>query len=197
MPSICIAEVEVIYLGKASHASAMPHKVLTLWTVCCWPIKPFPICASTFAPPSAFTALLKRAVLPNIVPDRTVGQFYVRAANEKDLAKLDPGFRPALRPVLPAVAVLWRSIGPGRLLDLNTNWPLADRFRHHAEQLGAAFVEHEQALKFGAGSTDMGNNIGYRLPSIHPMLAVAPPVWSFTTPSLPTGHDPNRRRSGH
>ena len=26
MPSICIAEVEVIYHGKASHASAMPHK---------------------------------------------------------------------------------------------------------------------------------------------------------------------------
>ena len=26
MPSICIAEVDVIYHGKASHASAMPHK---------------------------------------------------------------------------------------------------------------------------------------------------------------------------
>ena len=27
---------------------------------------------------------------PNIVPDKTAGQFYVRAANEKDLAKLKP-----------------------------------------------------------------------------------------------------------
>ena len=26
MPSICVAEVEVVYNGKSSHASAMPHK---------------------------------------------------------------------------------------------------------------------------------------------------------------------------
>ena len=32
----------------------------------------------------------------------------------------------------------------------------------------------DQGSKFGAGSTDMGN-VSYRLPSIHPMLAVAPP----------------------
>jgi metal-dependent amidase/aminoacylase/carboxypeptidase family protein len=59
-------------------------------------------------------------------------------------------------------------------LDLNTNWPLADQFRDHAQELGREFVPFEEALKFGAGSTDMGN-VSYRLPSIHPMLAVAPP----------------------
>ena len=59
-------------------------------------------------------------------------------------------------------------------LDINTNWPLAERFRHYAEQLGREFIDDDQALKFGAGSTDMGN-VSYRLPSIHPMLAVAPP----------------------
>ena len=35
-------------------------------------------------------------------------------------------------------------------------------------------MAYEDALKFGAGSTDMGN-VSYRVPSIHPMLAVAPP----------------------
>ena len=111
---------------------------------------------------------------------------------KKTLAKLKPRVQAAFEAGATGsgctVEVNWAGVD---YLDLNTNWPLADRFRHHAEQLGRSFVEHEQALKFGAGSTDMGN-VSYRLPSIHPMLAVAPPVWSFTTPSLPTGHDPNR-----
>jgi metal-dependent amidase/aminoacylase/carboxypeptidase family protein len=104
-----------------------------------------------------------------------VGQFYVRAANEKDLAKLKPRVQACFEAGATGsgctVDVNWAGVD---YLDLNTNWPLADRFRHHAEQLGRSFVDHEQALKFGAGSTDMGN-VSYRLPSIHPMLAVAPP----------------------
>ena len=59
-------------------------------------------------------------------------------------------------------------------LDLNTNWPLANKFQEHAESLGREFIPYEQALGFGAGSTDMGN-VSHRIPSIHPMLAVAPP----------------------
>ena len=69
------------------------------------------------------------------------------------------------------VEVNWANVD---YLDLNTNWPLADQFRTHAEALGREFVPYEQALKFGAGSTDMGN-VSYRVPSIHPMMAVAPP----------------------
>ena len=69
------------------------------------------------------------------------------------------------------VDVNWANVD---YLDLNTNWPLADQFRRHGENLGRKFVPFEQALKFGAGSTDMGN-VSYRVPSIHPMLAVAPP----------------------
>ena len=112
---------------------------------------------------------------PNIVPDRTVGQFYVRAANEIELAALKPRVQACFEAGATGsgctLEVNWAGVD---YLDINTNWPLAKRFRHHAEQLGREFIDDDQALKFGAGSTDMGN-VSYRLPSIHPMLAVAPP----------------------
>ena len=52
------------------------------------------------------------------------------------------------------------------------NWPLANRFQAHGERLGREFLK--PASLGGAGSTDMGN-VSYRVPSIHPMLACAPP----------------------
>ena len=104
-----------------------------------------------------------------------MGQFYVRAANEKELAALKPRVQACFEAGATGsgctVEVNWAGVD---YLDINTNWPLAERFRYHAELLGREFVGDDQALKFGAGSTDMGN-VSYRLPSIHPMLAVAPP----------------------
>lgn len=176
MPSICIAEVEVIYHGKASHASAMPHKGINALDGLLLAYQAISNLRQHIRSTERIHGIVEEGgSAPNIVPDRTVGQFYVRAANEKDLAKLKPRVQACFEAGATGsgctVEVNWAGVD---YLDLNTNWPLADRFRHHAEQLGRSFVDHEQALKFGAGSTDMGN-VSYRLPSIHPMLAVAPP----------------------
>lgn len=176
MPSICIAEVEVIYHGKASHASAMSHKGVNALDGLLLAYQAISNLRQHIRATERIHGIVEEGVsAPNIVPDRTVGQFYVRAANEKDLAKLKPRVQACFEAGATGsgctVEVNWAGVD---YLDLNTNWPLAERFRHHAEKLGRNFVEHEEALKFGAGSTDMGN-VSYRLPSIHPMLAVAPP----------------------
>lgn len=176
MPSICIAEVEVVYHGKASHASAMPHKGINALDGLLLAYQAISNLRQHIRATERIHGIIKEGgAAANIVPDRTVGQFYVRAANERDLAKLKPRveacFEAGARGSGSAVEVNWAGVD---YLDLNTNWPLAESFRHHAESLGRHFIDHDQALKFGAGSTDMGN-ISYRLPSIHPMLAVAPP----------------------
>jgi len=67
------------------------------------------------------------------------------------------------------VEIRWANVD---YLNLNTNVPLADAFQRHGEALGRTFLE--PAALGGAGSTDMGN-VSYRVPSIHPMLACAPP----------------------
>ena len=176
MPSICVAEVEVVYHGKSSHASAMPHKGINALDGLLLAYQAISNLRQHIRSTERIHGIVHEGgAAPNIVPDRTVGQFYVRAANEIELAALKPRVQACFEAGATGsgctVEVNWAGVD---YLDINTNWPLAKRFRHHAEQLGREFIDDDQALKFGAGSTDMGN-VSYRLPSIHPMLAVAPP----------------------
>ncbi len=176
MPSICIAEVEVVYHGKASHASAMPHKGINALDGLLLAYQAISNLRQHIKSTERIHGIIEEGgQAPNIVPDRTVGQFYVRAADEKALARLKPRVQACFEAGATGsgctVEVNWANVD---YLDLNTNWPLADRFQFHAETLGREFLPMDQGGKFGAGSTDMGN-ISYRLPSIHPMLAVAPP----------------------
>ena len=176
MPSICVAEVEVVYHGKSSHASAMPHKGINALDGLLLAYQAISNLRQHIRSTERIHGIVQEGgAAPNIVPDRTVGQFYVRAANETELAALKPRVQACFEAGATGsgctLEVNWAGVD---YLDINTNWPLAKRFRHHAEQLGREFIDDDQALKFGAGSTDMGN-VSYRLPSIHPMLAVAPP----------------------
>ncbi|MEM9622560.1 MAG: M20 family metallopeptidase [Pseudomonadota bacterium] len=176
MPCICVAEVEVIYHGRSAHASAMPHKGINALDGLLLAYQAISNLRQHIRATERIHGIISEGgAAPNIVPDRTSGQFYVRAANEADLAKLKPRvqacFEAGAKGSGCEVEVNWAGVD---YLDLNTNWPLADQFQSHAEELGREFVPFDEAVKFGAGSTDMGN-VSYRVPSIHPMLAVAPP----------------------
>ena len=59
-------------------------------------------------------------------------------------------------------------------LDMKTNWPMAEMFESNAVRLGREFFPVKDLPPGYAGSTDMGN-VSHRVPSIHPMLGVAPP----------------------
>ncbi len=176
MPCICVAEVEVIYHGKSSHASAMPHKGINALDGLLLAYQAISNLRQHIRSTERIHGIITEGgSAPNIVPDRSAGQFYVRAADDKELAQLKPRvqscFEAGAKGSGCEVEVNWANVD---YLDLNTNWPLAELFQEHAESLGRKFIPYEEAVKFGAGSTDMGN-VSHRLPSIHPMLAVAPP----------------------
>ncbi len=176
MPCICVAEVEVVYHGKSSHASAMPHKGINALDGLLLAYQAISNLRQHIRSTERIHGIITEGgAAPNIVPDHAVGQFYVRAADERELALLKPRvqacFEAGAKGSGSEVDVNWANVD---YLDLNTNWPLANKFQEHAESLGREFIPYEQALGFGAGSTDMGN-VSHRIPSIHPMLAVAPP----------------------
>jgi metal-dependent amidase/aminoacylase/carboxypeptidase family protein len=173
MPCICVAEVSVTYHGRAAHASAMPHNGIKALDAILLAYQAIGNLRQHIRDDERIHGIVvEGGQAPNIVPDRTRGDFYVRAANEKALARLKPRVQACFEAGATAtgceVEVRWADVD---YLDLNTNGPLAGRFQEHAEQLGRVFENHEG---LGAGSTDMGN-ISYRVPSIHPMLAAAPP----------------------
>ncbi|MFP6837065.1 MAG: M20 family metallopeptidase [Pseudomonadales bacterium] len=174
MPCICVAEVEVIYHGRSAHASAMPHKGVNALDGLLLAYQAISNQRQHIRDQERIHGIVTEGgQAPNIVPDRAAGDFYVRASNESNLAKLKPRvqacFEAGAKGSGCEVEVNWANVD---YLDLNTNWPLADCFQSHGEALGREFLEHEKLS--GAGSTDMGN-VSYRVPSIHPMLACAPP----------------------
>jgi metal-dependent amidase/aminoacylase/carboxypeptidase family protein len=110
----------------------------------------------------------------NIVPERAACRFYVRALDIHELGELKKRvhgcFEGAAMSTGTRAEIKW---GNTDYLDMKTNWPVADAFMKNAEALGREFFPVKEIPAGFAGSTDMGN-ISHRVPSIHPMLAVAP-----------------------
>lgn len=174
MPCICVAEVEVIYHGRSAHASAMPHKGVNALDGLLLAYQAISNLRQHIRDEERIHGIITEGgQAPNIVPDRAVGNFYVRATKEKTLEALKPRvqacFEAGAKGSGCEVEVNWAGVD---YLDLNTNWPLANAFQAHGEAIGREFLSPSQLG--GAGSTDMGN-VSYRVPSIHTMLACSPP----------------------
>ena len=173
MPSICIADVEVVYRGRSAHASVSPHRGINALDGLLLAYQSISNLRQHIRDEERIHGIITEGgQAPNIVPERAVGDFYVRAANETALAKLKPRvqacFEAGAKGSGCKVDIHWSNVD---YLDLNTNWPLADVFQKHGESLGREFLDWEELG--GAGSTDMGN-VSHRVPSIHPLLAAAP-----------------------
>jgi amidohydrolase len=174
MPCICVAEVEVIYHGRSAHASAMPHKGVNALDGLLLAYQAISNLRQHIRDEERIHGIVTEGgQAPNIVPDRAVGNFYVRATKEKTLEALKPRvqacFEAGAKGSGCEVEIKWAGVD---YLDLNTNWPLANAFQAHGEAIGREFLT--PGALGGAGSTDMGN-VSYRVPSIHPMLACSPP----------------------
>ena len=107
----------------------------------------------------------------NIVPDRAVGRFTLRARDLSTLAGVERRFREAVR----AAARSTGARSSIRSLDhpyaeMVTNRVLADLFKQELRRLGRRTVD---APRKKMGSLDMGN-VSQTVPSIHPYVAIAP-----------------------
>ncbi|MGA0839065.1 MAG: M20 family metallopeptidase [Pseudomonadales bacterium] len=173
MPCICVAEVDVVYHGRAAHAAAMPHRGINALDALLLAYQSISNLRQHIRPTERIHGIVTDGgQAPNIVPERAAGRFFVRAADARALAALKPRvqacFEAGALGAGASVEVCWSDVD---YLDLKSNAPLADVFRAHGEALGRQFLE--PAALGGAGSTDMGN-VSHRVPSIHPMLACAP-----------------------
>jgi metal-dependent amidase/aminoacylase/carboxypeptidase family protein len=117
---------------------------------------------------------LKAGDKPNIVPDHTVAEWYVRSATIDTLQPLKArvlacleagataaGCRIEVQPTCPEYC------------DLHTNPVLIDLYRANSAALGRPIADPSPSNRVVA-STDMGN-VSHLVPSIHPMIALAPP----------------------
>ena len=176
MPSLAVNEVRVTFTGKAAHASAMPFAGVNALDGLVIAYQSIAQLRQHIKQSERIHGIFNEAGLaPNIVPDRAVGTFYVRAANGLELAELKKRVKNCFEAgALAAGCEVQIDWALGDYLEIKDSWPIAERYKQNAESLGRDFFPLEKMPGSGAGSTDMGN-ISHRVPSIHPMIACAPP----------------------
>jgi amidohydrolase len=175
MPCIAISEVEVTYHGRAAHAAAMPYRGLNALDAVVTAYQSIAQLRQHIKQSERLHGIITEGGLAaNIVPERAACRFYVRALDIHELGELKQRvhhcFEGAALSTGTRAEIKW---GNTDYLDMKTNWPVADAFMKNAEALGREFFPVKEIPHGFAGSTDMGN-VSHRVPSIHPMLAVAP-----------------------
>jgi metal-dependent amidase/aminoacylase/carboxypeptidase family protein len=170
-----MAELEVVYYGQAAHAAAMPERGVNALDAIMIGYQAIAALRQHIGRNERIHGIITDGgQAPNVVPARTAGHFYTRAANFETLAPLkrrvEACFRAGAEATGCEVEVRW---GVADYRDILFNEPLASAFRANAEQLGREFFPWEKLPASVQGSTDMGN-VSYRLPSIHPLLAASP-----------------------
>ena len=113
--------------------------------------------------------ILKGGEVPNVIPDYTSAQFYVRAL---DLDYLEVVYEKVCNCAKGAALATGTEVKiteyPLRYEPRKRSHELEKIFQHYMEELGLE-VEEEESGKMG--STDLGN-LSRRLPAIHPYLAI-------------------------
>jgi len=175
MPSIAISEVDVTYFGRAAHASAMPWRGLNALDAVVTAYQSIAQLRQHIRQTERIHGIITEGGLAaNIVPERAGCRFYVRAADMHDLAALkirvQSCFEAAALATGCRIKTYW---GNSDYTDLKVNWPMAEAYARNIQALGRELTPLPNIPTGFTGSTDMGN-VSHRVPSIHPMLAVAP-----------------------
>ena len=119
---------------------------------------------------------------PNIVPERAAVLFYLRSAAPETLRDLADRVgriaHGAAAMTGCGVELHWDKLPP--YLPIRFNHTLAGRWAVNQEPVGRTPLPTGVVPEFLTGSTDLGN-LSYRMPAIHPMIAVSEPTVALHT----------------
>jgi amidohydrolase len=174
-PMMAISEVDVVYRGKAAHAAVSPHAGINALDALVTAYQSIGNLRQHIRATERIHGIITDGgKAPNIVPDRAAGQFYVRAATAGALDDLRRRVQGCFDAGVAATGAALETEWHPPYLEVTPNVPLAAVYRAHAEALGRRMLDPFSLPRHATGSTDMGN-VSYAVPSIHPVLAVAPP----------------------
>jgi amidohydrolase len=185
MPCLAVTEVDVTYLGQTAHASVEPERGLNALDAVVTAYQAIAQLRQHIESRERIHGIITDGGLaPNIVPERAACRFYVRSPTAQGLAALRRRVQVCFEAGALATGCKLEAIwGETDYLDLKTNWPMARAFAANATAIGRPFEAADLAPRDRAGSTDMGN-VSHRTPSIHPLLAVAPPEVPIHNPQF-------------
>ena len=186
MNAIAIQQVLVEYHGAASHAAAAPHKGRNALDAAILGYTNVAALRQHIRPVERIHGIITDGGdKPNIVPAHAASHWYVRAANVRTLEALKERVLRCLQAGADAagceMTYAWQD---PVYADMRDNEPLIDLYAANMASFGRAPLVPVDGAAV-VGSTDMGN-VSYKVPSMHPMIAVAPAHVSIHTPEFET-----------
>ena len=172
--AIAIATWKVEYFGVAAHAAAFPDRGRNALDAAVLGYNAVAALRQHIAQTDRIHGVFTRGGdKPNIVPDHTVAEWYVRSATIESLQPLKERVRACLEAGAAAAGCRMELEATcPEYSDLRTNEPLVELYTANMATLGRQ-VERASGPERIVGSTDMGN-VSYWVPSIHPIVKVSP-----------------------
>ncbi len=184
MNVIAIQQLHVKYHGQAAHAAAFPHRGRNALDAAVLGYMNVAALRQHIRPTERIHGIFTDAGdKPNIVPKYAAAEWYVRSPTLRQLQGLKERVLTCLEAGAAAAGCTmdheWLDPAYADMID---NPIMVDLFSANAERVGRTMADPTSAENV-VGSTDMGN-ISYVVPSIHPMLAVAPRGIPIHTPEF-------------
>lgn len=184
MDVIAVQQVVARYHGEAAHAAAYPQRGRNALDALILGYMNVAALRQHIAPGERIHGIVTHGGdKPNIVPAYAQSEWMVRSPTLARLQRLKARFTACLEAGAQAagctVELEW--IDPA-YADMVDNGTIGRLYQANAGLLGRDVVAPELGGKV-VGSTDMGN-VSYVVPSIHPMIRVAPPGVPIHTPEF-------------
>ena len=184
MEVIAVQELVATYTGEAAHAAAFPQRGRNALDAAVLGYLNVAALRQHILPTERVHGIFTEAgEKPNIVPARAVTEWMVRSPSIVSLGPLKERVLNALRAGAMAsgceVEIAWKPVVYADMLD---NEVMVSLYKENATALGRMVLEPDPDRAV-VGSTDMGN-VSYLVPSIHPMIAAAPPGTPIHTPAF-------------
>ena len=181
-----VRQVEVVYRGRAAHASLTPFLGVNALDAVVAAYNGIAQLRQHILPGDRVHGVITDGgQRPNIVPDRAAATFYLRSAEPETLVELTDRARAVFEAAATATgAVVEMRWDPCPVyLPVRSNHALASRYAANMAGRGRRVLPAGVVPLELAGSTDMGN-VSVRVPSIHPFLGISPPDVTIHTPDF-------------
>ncbi|MFQ5382598.1 MAG: M20 family metallopeptidase, partial [Dehalococcoidia bacterium] len=167
-----IQSLTVTFHGRNAHAAGAPWEGVNALDAMIAAFNNVSLARQQLRPTDRVHGVITEGGLkPNIIPDRTSAEFYVRAFNLRQLEDVKEKILPCFEGAAAASRCTLDLEFTGRpYADVLVNDVMAARYAGHLAELGLT-APAKGELSGGGFSTDMGN-VSYVVPSIHPMFGI-------------------------
>lgn len=176
----CIG-LEVEFRGKAAHASAFPEEGVNALEAMIQAFNAINSLRQHIDQRARIHGIITSGgEAPNIVPAHTAGSFLVRAMDDAYLEELKAKVLNCFKAASLATGARLKYKWTAYFAPLKTNNTLVEVFVKNMAELGRKLGPSRGTA---LGSSDVGN-VSVLVPTIHPMLAIAPPEISIHSPEF-------------